>query len=249
MTNGELEAIVRLQQLEGVIRRGKRVSIAVAEALVEIRANPLYWEPYTTFEEYCQKRLAIRERTGAQPRKLSRPSPSTDAATAYHEAGHVIAAWCLKIKMRRATIVSHGDLGGLVTIERDKPSTLAAIGRGDRWHSSRLRAERLVMCLQAGEVAHLRYDFNSVSHYHYLLDLENCLQLLTKYAIHNVKPDARPHYDLLYKWTESLIEQHWHLVEAVANALLEHKVLSGAQVRAVIDAANKSWSATHRVEN
>lgn len=95
------------------------------------------------------------------------------------------------------------------------------------------------MCLQAGEVAQLRYDIKSVSHYHYLLDLHSSLELLTRYAIHYTNPDAKTHYALLYKWTESLIEQHWHLVEAVAKGLLEHRELSGAQVRDAIDAAEK----------
>ena len=162
-----------------------------------------------------------------------------DAFVAYHEAGHVVAAWCLKIRVRRVTIVSDGVLGGLVTNERDKPSTLAAIGTGDRWHSSRLRAERLVMYSQAGEVAQLRFDLHSVSLHHSQLDLENSLTILARYAIHDVKPDMRLHYDLLYKWTESLIEQQWHLVGAVAKALLEHRKLSGTQVRAVIEAANQ----------
>jgi hypothetical protein len=164
---------------------------------------------------------------------------NTDEFVAYHEAGHTVAAWCLRLRVRRATIVSDEDLGGHVEIEREKPSTCAAIARGERWHPSRLRAERRVMFLQAGEVAQLRYNLRSVSHYHYLLDLHDCIDLLTRYAIHDVNPDTKPHYDLLYKWTGSLIEQHWHLVEAVAKALLERRELSGTQVRAVIDAANQ----------
>jgi hypothetical protein len=162
-----------------------------------------------------------------------------DAFVAYHEAGHAVAAWCLKIRVRRATIVPDEDLGGQVKIERDKPSTLKAINQGDRWHPSRLRAERMVMVLQAGEVAQLHYDFHSVSHYHYLMDLYDSISLLTRYAMHDLKPDTKLHYDLLYKWTESLIEQHWYLVEAVANILLERRKLSGTELLKVISDANK----------
>jgi len=49
-----------------------------------------------------------------------------------------------------------------------------------------------------------------------------------------VTPDTIPYYDLLYQWTASLIEQHWRLVEVVAQALLERSKLSGAQIREVI---------------
>jgi hypothetical protein len=44
------------------------------------------------------------------------------------------------------------------------------------------------------------------------------------------------------RWTIHLIEQNLHLVEAVAKALLEHRELSGTEVRAVIDTANQEQS-------
>ena len=79
-------------------------------------------------------------------------------AAAYHEAGHAVAACRLGVRVRFATIVPDGDLGGQVKIGREKPSTWAAVSRGERWHPSRRRAERLVMFMQAGEVAQLRYN-------------------------------------------------------------------------------------------
>jgi hypothetical protein len=69
---------------------------------------------------------------------------------------------------------------------------------------------------------------------HCLLDLHDCIAILARYAIHDVTPDTIPYYDLLYQWTASLVEQHWRLVEVVAQALLERSKLSGAQIREVI---------------
>ena len=238
MTNGGVDSMRRLRELEGVIRRGKQVTIAVTNALVEIRANPLYWRPYATFEEYSQNRLGFRERTGVRSRRLPRPSTSTDAATAYHEAGHAVAGLCLGLRVRHATIEPDGDSDGHVMSEREKPSTAFAIERGDVWHSSRFRAEKRVMRLLAGEVAQRRYNPRSVRWRHAESDRNQSLDILFKYSPYEDALDVNHHYEMLREWTVSLIEQHWHLVEAVAKALLEHRELSGTQVRAVIQAAS-----------
>ena len=62
------------------------------------------------------------------------------------------------------------------------------------------------------------------------------------------------HCKVLHRWTVSIIEQHCHLVEAVAKALLERRQLSGPQlldvirvayqeqVRALLDAAASIWN-------
>lgn len=168
-----------------------------------------------------------------------------DVFVAYHEAGHAVAGWCLGVKVIWATIDADEDLPAHVKIEREKPSTCHAIDRGERWHPSRFRAEKRVMVLQAGEVAQLRYNPRSVRLYHCMLDLYGCITPLVNYALHNEKPDTKLHYGLLYKWTESLIAQHWHLVEAVAKALLKHRKLSGTKIREVIRAADQKQTSKH----
>lgn len=237
MTNGGVDSMRRLRELEGIVRRGKRVFQEVGDALVEIRNNRPYWEPHATFEEYCQKRLGFRERTGTQARRLFRPSPSTDAATAYHEAGHAVAGLCLGLRVRHVTIVPDEDSAGHVKSEREKPSTAFAVECGYLWHPSRFRAEKLVMRMLAGEVAQRRYNPRSVRWRHGQSDRNQSLDILLKYNPYEDAPGLTHHYEMLRKWTVSLIEQHWHLVEAVAKALLEHRQLSGTQVRAVINAA------------
>jgi hypothetical protein len=162
-----------------------------------------------------------------------------DAATAYHEAGHAVVAWCLDVEVGSATIVPDNDSAGHVNIEPEEPSTCAAICRGDPWDPSRLRAEKLVMRLQAGEVAQRRYNSYSVRRAHSKDDFKKCVGILRIYAPDEKKLDVMPHYLMLRKWTIHLIEQHWHLVEAVAKALLERRELSGTQILDVILAANR----------
>jgi hypothetical protein len=162
-----------------------------------------------------------------------------DAAHAYHEAGHVVVSWCLGVRVRRASIVPDEDSTGHVQNEREKPSTGIAVDRGDRWHPSRLRAEKWVMILQAGEVAQRWYNSCSVRRGHSQSDFKKCVDILRMYAPDEKKLVVEPHYLLLRNWTIYLIVQHWHLVEAVANALLDRRELSGTQVLDVIRTANQ----------
>jgi hypothetical protein len=236
MKNSNFDTTERLRELEGVIGRGKRSFLKVSEALREIRDSGLYGESYTTFEEYCQKRIG--RRTDAQAPQISRPSLGKDAFVAYHEAGHAVMHGCLRLRVPGATIVPDGDSAGHVKGTRQRPSAWIAVDRGNRWHRSRFLAEKQVMILQAGEAAQRRYNPRSVRRRHYENDLFKCVALLRKYAPQE-KPDARHHCLLLYQWAVSLIEQHWHLIEAVARALLARRELSGSQVRAVIHTANK----------
>jgi len=162
-----------------------------------------------------------------------------DAARAYHEAGHAVAAWCLEIDIDCVTILPDGELAGQVKVKPEDPSTYAAIERGERWEPARFRAEKMVMCLQAGEVAQLRYNPRSVRPRQCERDRQCCIGLLRNYAPDEKKTDVRPHYNLLVKWTVRLIDQHWHLVEAVAKALLDRRYLSDAQILDVICSADE----------
>jgi hypothetical protein len=239
MKNSDTKTIRRLLELEGVISRGRRSFLEVGEAFMEIRDKHLYPESYATFIEYCQKRWRFQERTGTQAPKIPRSSLSTDAANAYHEAGHAVAAWCLGVRVCGATIIPDDDSSSHVKLGREKTRTCIALLWGDRWHPSRFRAEKRVMTLQAGEVSQRRYNSRSVRRYHSRRDLNQSLDILLQYSPYEEEPDVTHHYQMLHKWTEALIEQHWHLVEAVAKALLEHRKLSGNQLRDVIRTAQR----------
>jgi ATP-dependent Zn protease len=162
-----------------------------------------------------------------------------DASTAYHEAGHAVVSWCLGVRVLRASIIPDDNSTGHVKNEQEEPNTCDAIARGDRWDPSRLIAEKRVMILQAGEVAKRRYNSYSVRRGHFHDDRKKCSVLLRQYAPDEEKRDIEPHYLLLRNWTAHLIEQHWHLVEAVAKALLKHRVLSGTEFLDVISSANQ----------
>jgi hypothetical protein len=237
MKNSDADTTGRLRELERVIARGLPTARKVTAALTEIRDNHLYPDLYTTFDEYCQKQWETG--AGAQAEAF-RPTPVNTEATAYHEAGHAVVKACLGLGYSGISIVPDNDSWGRVESggKREKPSTWAAVDRGERWHPSRFLAEKWVMVLQAGDVAQRHYDPPSMGPYSSRSDFVRCNALLLNYRPGKENPDTELHYDLLQGWTEDLIEQHWHSVEAVAKALLERRELSGRQVRAVIDAAN-----------
>lgn len=222
----------RLRELERVIARWTRPAERFADAYEEIRDNRLYRESYPTFEEYWQKRW----RTGAG---TASPSPRDEGATAYHEAGHAVMKARLGLGYSGISIVPDKYSWGRLKRNSSTGAWLFPFAfRGGRWHRSRLRAEKWVMVLQAGDGAQRHYDPPS-GLYCSRSDFEICVTLLRKYDPDKKNSDVVLHYDLLKKWTESLIEQYWHLVEAVAKALLVHHELSATQVRNVIHAADQ----------
>jgi|GEM_PF-1004652 len=156
-----------------------------------------------------------------------------DAATAYHEAGHVVAAVCLGFEVEYVTIVPDDVSAGHTKIAPEEPSTCDAILRGDRWDPARFRAEKRVMVWQAGELAQRVHNSNSVRSHHFRTDRRN-LELLRLYAPDEEKRDVKAHVGLLRTWTAHLISQHWPSVDAVANALLDCPTLFGARINEII---------------
>src|SRR5450631_721052 len=103
-------------------------------------------------------------------------------STAYHEAGHAIAACLLNIGLRRkgVTIVpdrAEGILGS--------STSRRTIGRDIEWDTSdrnRLRVERRVQTMLAGEITERRYAPRSVRHYHAESDRSNAINALSYFT-------------------------------------------------------------------
>lgn len=159
-------------------------------------------------------------------------------ATAYHEAGHAVAASCLGIKLAYVTIFDNEVSNGHLMLDSEQVITFLRsvdICQGDRWDPSRLVAEKWVMVYQAGEVAHRRHRFPSpVRRDHFQSDRSGGFEILRWYARDEEERDVVAHHRLLCTWTVSLIVQNWNLVEATAKALLESGMMSADQILEVI---------------
>jgi len=83
--------------------------------------------------------------------KHSRRPPRISQATAYHEAGHAIAAWRLELSFRYVTVepcVSDGSLGHIL---HRIPKWLTPETEGS--HRARLHTERHIITDFAGQLA------------------------------------------------------------------------------------------------
>jgi hypothetical protein len=160
-------------------------------------------------------------------RQLSKPS------TAYHEAGHIVAAVSLGVDLSYASIFADDVSKGRVALTPEQVTTFldaVAISQGDPWHPARLEAEKWVMVLQAGETAQRHYNSSSIRRYRFQTDQEMCFEILRRYAPDEGQRETEAHSRLLRTWTAHLILQNWESVEAVAKALLECGELSAAQI-------------------
>ena len=150
--------------------------------------------------------------------------------TAYHEAGHAVAAFFLRTGFRRVTIMSDGEAAGH-----------SLDGAGGRFRGQpdcemtpaiRDYLERHIRVLLAGEIAQRRHSPRSVRRHHGESDRQRAVDL----AFY-INGDTRA-VELYMRWlsccTEGFITTRWAAVEAVAQALAEHKTLSRGQVRALI---------------
>jgi ATP-dependent Zn protease len=70
---------------------------------------------------------------------------SARRATAFHEAGHVVAAWCTGLKQKTATIVPTADAGGSAETRSVRGVTLGVISsaRADLESLLKIRAAEM----------------------------------------------------------------------------------------------------------
>ncbi len=152
--------------------------------------------------------------------------PRRPSHTAYHEAGHAVAAWALGLRTVYATILSTVDMEGHVRGERTDRSDLVGVvafagpaaqrrshPRSNIGHSSSM--DRDTVTLAAA-------------------DLFSALHHRTSY-IRRADRDAR--------W---LVERHWLAVDAVARELAARGALSGFAIEGLIREAEEEWAAVSR---
>jgi hypothetical protein len=159
-------------------------------------------------------------------------------ATAYHEAGHVVAALAYGKGIRRqgATIVPNLKRGaaGTVYMLKHIPGDPSAGGayRGDRLTGRmRLRIEEDVMVSLAGPAAQRCFRPSSVRSHHGRSDHEAALDLLT-YMVGDER-ELQAYWRWLMVRTENFVRlpPRWMQIEAIAKALIEKKTLGPGELR------------------
>jgi hypothetical protein len=145
-----------------------------------------------------------------------------ETATAYHEAGHVVACWAITNKVpHRVTIVADHDTHGSVMYPNPLRSMKLETDNSD---SARLRAERAVMIDLAGGIAQRRALPRSLRNWHTSRDYQRAVDLALTLCGSGQQATA------FLKWlevrTSDVLAVHWDDVECVSRALISHRTLT-----------------------
>lgn len=154
---------------------------------------------------------------------------TTDEATAYHEAGHVVAGYFSDRMPKYATIVPDPDGDSLGHCAHPPPPPnfrpdiqITPTGRD--------RLERAIVGMAGGHIAEKRYRGRANLHGS-SKDRLNIAYLISYIA----GPDEEELYlKLLWKRAETLINMRWAQVGAVACALIEQRKLHRDELQTVI---------------
>lgn len=151
-------------------------------------------------------------------------------ATAYHEAGHAVAHWRFGCPITRVTIAPEDDYLGVVVA--DDPVMYMHLD----WDASPEIDQALnqgIMIYFAGPLAQVRFDSSSWSEFHGDSDYETASPMLLRLG--GSSENASAISERLESETRAFLEKHWREVEAVANALLEHRDLDGTSVTTLLE--------------
>jgi hypothetical protein len=146
-------------------------------------------------------------------------------STAYHEAGHMVAAVVLGLPLQDGGIHIDLELSGVSYYCHRLP--------GDPRNSrqDQLEREKTILALYAGGIAQLRFlpaydDPNS-----WKSDREVAAQLLTELG-HTKASEAS-----LWRQAKSLVDSNWTLIEGLASALLAKPITAMSKAE-----LEKGWS-------
>ena len=151
----------------------------------------------------------------------------TNAATAHHEAGHVVAMHAQRIKVQRATIAPAAEYEGRVTHHRS-PALLRGIS--DARLSNR-QVEAHVLVFLAGPEAERKFA-GRYSHVGARDDRDKAVELLTRHS--GSDEEVRAWFRLRVVRARLLVEHHSEEIRVVAKALRERQTLTGSDVRAIL---------------
>lgn len=161
-------------------------------------------------------------------------------ATAYHEAGHVVAAWRMRLALMGATVVATEDTLG----SAKKNSGLSVMDEVfDESGSFATRVERSIIVALAGDAAQRHYSPRSWRGDQD--DIDGAIELASQVCEDSEVANAYLAY--LSVVARSLVTgPRWPVVRAVAEALLDQGTLSGDECRAVISRAEEKYKVAGR---
>ena len=171
-----------------------------------------------------------RKHASVGPPPKKRPSKAL-VATAYHEAGHALAAFVQRIRIKRVTIKPGETYSGCMFA---KPCVTSSV-EYDNSHKQTVRVEREVRVLLAGAAAQRRFSPHGYRHYHGESDRRGAIDLID--YITGSPEETEAYFKLLNIQAKNKINLPWAwaAIQALAEALLSHETISGKRARAIIE--------------
>lgn len=162
-----------------------------------------------------------------QPQKAGRAR--SRQATAYHEAGHAVAAWKLGYRPISASVVAaEGSVG---EVWHENPFSGVNL-EFDGTDLARSRVERAIMIRLAGPIAQKRYRPTSWRRGQGGADYAVAADLALRVCGSGEVASA------FLKWLDlrakALIEDHWPAVERLAAALIKHGTMNQEEIAALM---------------
>jgi len=143
----------------------------------------------------------------------------TLAATAYHEAGHAVAAIVRGVRVKHATIAPGENSAGHIRLLGRVPKQIGAMhNRG--------------MIALAGEAAQRRFSPRSVRQHHGGSDRD----AVRRFAL-DASGSAEVAQCLVDLWqaqANDLVQARWAVIQRVAAALLEKQMVGGAELQRLV---------------
>ena len=152
-------------------------------------------------------------------------------STAYHEAGHAVAAYRHGMKVKRLTIVPSGDALG----SHQSHAYFTEINlEYDSSPRAQRRAENFALVCFAGPAAQRRFNPTGYRSYHGADDVHQAIGMLIYLAGDN--EILTTYAKLMNLQARAFIESavNWRTVEHLAAVLLDQRTMTGAEVRAAI---------------
>jgi hypothetical protein len=151
-----------------------------------------------------------------------------DLSTAFHEAGHVVAAWSRGLKTHSATIIPTPGFRGHTL----HANPWRGIRRNSTLPSIRDRAESAIVVQLAGPEAQRRHSPRSWRSHHGASDFEDAFDAAM--GLSSSSEAAHAYLDWLAIVTRDEITTLWPQVETVAQALVARQTLSAAEIKVLL---------------